>query len=382
MQTKFMMGHTSVDVVKIQEDQIRDELPAGVYTVCYTDLRGFYLTINKELLELPEKIYGNVMQRVEKCLTTYKDRSTSTGILLTGDKGTGKSLFMALLANEVVKQLNMPILIIRDGFCGSQFTSFIEEIGECCMVFDEFGKTYPAGYRGDPSTDKQKDLLTLMDGIDKTKRMFIMTENSELDINDFMLNRPSRIYYHFKYTKLDEASIVDYCEDKGVADTPTRDILEISRRSRIFSFDMLQTIVEEHTRFGTNIEDCVNDLNISLKDNLEELIDVIKIIDKETNEEIEVLDKDAQYRKPGRNTSTYIRIKTDESNKLTAEVKQAELSKELIEFIESETYDYEEIYISDNDLARQEGDKLVYDNNAYVIYAKEVPTKSYSYWAF
>lgn len=382
MKTKFMMGGTTVDVVKINEKDVRDELPAGVYTVCYNDLRGFYLTINKELLELPEKIYGKVMQRVNKCITTYNDRDTSTGILLTGDKGTGKSLFMALLANEVIKQLNMPILIVRDGFTGSQFTSFVEEIGECCMVFDEFGKTYPAGHRGDPSTDKQKDMLTLMDGIDKTKRMFIMTENSELDINDFMLNRPSRIYYHFKYKKLDEASITDFCEDKGVAEMPTKDILELSRRSRIFSFDMLQTIVEEHTRFSTSIEDCIEDLNINLKDNLEELISVVKVVDKETNEEIELLDKDAQVRKPNRHNSAYIRIKTDDNNKLTQEIKNANLSKELLEFVESESYDYDEIYISDSDLARQEGDKLVYDNKEYVVYAKEVPTKSYSYWAF
>jgi hypothetical protein len=108
---------------------------------------------------------------------------------------------------------------------------------------------YAADSRHNEKKPPQSALLSMMDGIDKTKRMFIFTENSQLDVSEFMLNRPSRVYYHFKYKKLDEASIMGYCKDKNVDIAVTKDIIDLARRLRIFSFDMLQSIVEEHLRF-------------------------------------------------------------------------------------------------------------------------------------
>lgn len=379
-----MMGSTTVDVVKMNEGTALDRLPAGVYTVCYHDLRGFYLKITKDSLAIPAKVYGNVQRRVDKCIRTYKERNTSTGILMTGDKGTGKSLFMSMLANTVIEELNMPVILVRDGFTGSEFTSFIEDIGECAMVFDEFGKMYPGGHRGDPDSDKQKDLLSLMDGVDKTKRLFIMTENSEFDVNDFMLNRPSRIYYHFKYRKLDEDSIIDFCADKGVSPQTTDEILGVSRRSRIFSFDMLQTIVEEHTRFGINVEETIEDLNIDLKNNEEEMMEIIKVIQKDTQEEVELFGTETVYPKPNR--TSYIRIRSNDEpgNMIIQQAKSSNVSKEIVEFLERENYEYEEVYINDSQLAYQHYDQLIYDNDEYVVYAKELPPKRFNYdaWAF
>jgi len=215
MKTKFMLNGTTVSVININEDFLLDVLPPKVYIAKYNQLTGFYLEAVTDKLELPAKIYGTTPDRVTKCIETYKSRDTSTGILLTGDKGTGKTLLMSLLANRVVSELNLPVILIKDAFAGSPFVTFIETIGECALVFDEFGKMYAASDRHIGENEvPQKALLSLMDGVDKTKRMFILTENSEVDINDFMLNRPSRIYYHFRYKKMEEASVVGYCLEK------------------------------------------------------------------------------------------------------------------------------------------------------------------------
>ena len=217
MQTKFMINGSTINVFNMNEETALDYLPAKIYTLKYDDFSGFFLEITKDILELPEKIYGKTMERVNKCLQTYQERTASTGILLTGDKGTGKSLLMSLLANEAIDKLELPVILIKDAFNGTKFVSFIESLGECCLVFDEFGKMYVSDDRhtGDNEVP-QKALLSLMDGVDKTKRLIIMTENHEFDINEFMLNRPSRVYYHFRYRKLDEESIVGYCNDHDV----------------------------------------------------------------------------------------------------------------------------------------------------------------------
>jgi polynucleotide 5'-kinase involved in rRNA processing len=127
-----MIDGSNVHIYKMNEETALDVLPPKIYTVRFHQLMGYYLEITKDRLEMPVKIYGTVEARVSKCVKTYMERSTSTGILLTGDKGTGKSLLMSMLANAVIDALNMPIILIKDAFTGTQFTSFIETIGECC----------------------------------------------------------------------------------------------------------------------------------------------------------------------------------------------------------------------------------------------------------
>ena len=287
MQTKFLFSGSNVSVVKLNTETARDLLPAQVYTVQFSELAGFSLSIVKDQLQVPEKIYGSAHERVEKCITTYKDRTASTGVLLTGDKGTGKTLTLSLLANKVITDLKLPVILIREPFNGEQFEQFIQMIGECCLIFDEFGKMYSAS-KHDDSKPSQEKLLSLFDGVDKTKRLLVLTENHEMNVSEFMLNRPSRIYYHFKYAKLEESSTRGYCSDHNVPENVISDILELSRRSKLFSFDMLQTIVEEYMRFGSPVEQTVEELNIDIRTVAAEEIQIIRVIDKNTKNEIKL----------------------------------------------------------------------------------------------
>jgi len=374
MKTKFFVSGSTVHVFNMNEETTLDALPPRIYTVQYSQLQGFYLTITKDQLELPEKIYGKTPGRVEKCLNTYKDRDTSTGILLTGDKGTGKTLLMSLLANKVVTDLELPVLLIKDAYAGSQFTDFIETIGECAVVFDEFGKMYASSDRHNNEGEiPQKALLSLMDGVDKTKRMFILTENSELDINDFMLNRPSRVYYHFKYKKLDEGSIVGYCQDNGVSKEIVKDITDVSRRSNIFSFDMLQSIVEEHLRFGTAIADTTEDLNIDLRESSGAMLEIVKIIERGTDTEREIFETPFVSKPGSANRYTYIKIKA------VARTDQVRGRADIPELDPDDLYD--EIYVQDEDLAYEKEGKLVYETDKFIFIAKNVETPRTNYWS-
>jgi len=292
--SKFIVSGSTVSIFKMDDGTSYDKLPPKVYSLAFNIMRGYYLEMFKDRLDVPEKIYGNVIERANKCITTYKDRDASTGILMTGDKGTGKSLLTALLANAVIEQLGLPVILVTKAHQGEAFSEFVRLIGECCFVFDEFGKMY--SIYDATETDEvnqrasQQQLLSLFDGVDKTKKMFILSENSETKISEYMLNRPGRIYYHFKYRKLDENSIIGYCKDFKIDDKISEDILEVSRLSKTFSFDMLQAIVEEHLRYKEDIKIVVEELNINISTDTS-MFEIVKIVDSATNEDLKILGK-------------------------------------------------------------------------------------------
>lgn len=362
MKTKFAMGGSSVQIFKLNQETVLNKLPAQIYSVAFHPMMGYSLNIVKKTLETPNKIYGKAIQRADKCINTYQNRSASTGILMTGDKGTGKTLQMAVLANKVLSDLDLPIIMITEPHSGAQFTKFIEDIGECCLIFDEFGKMYKATARGNIEADadapQQSTLLSLMDGVDKTKRMIILTENSEYDVSDFMLNRPSRIFYHFKYKKLEEESILGYCKDKKVDKNITDDILELSRKSKLFSFDMLQSIVEEYLRFGSPIKEIITDLNIDISEADIDRKQVLKIINKETNEELPIYGTDIVEGIDEYGASVFYKYKSKN---------------------EKDKRESKEIYIEGHQLVYKKQDQSIYETSHFTILTKDLTTKQQNY---
>ena len=240
-----------------------------------------------------------------------------------------------------------------------------------------------------------------MDGTDKTKRMFIMTENSEFDINEFMLNRPSRIYYHFKYKKLDEASVTGYCKDHDVRKEIVQEIVELSRRSKIFSFDMLQSIVEEHLRFDCSVEEAAIDLNIDTREDRGAMMEVTKIVERATEIEREIFDTPF-VTKPDRfdNHYVYIKVKNAKAQEVdrhnmpspegqTAEGWAESVTKKIAKMNDAPVAEdsndenqFEEIYVRDEDLAYESGDQLVYETDEYTFVARNVPLPKSNYNKF
>ena len=146
----------------IYDDSVKtyNELPTGAYEVCFNKMSGFYLRARNDF-KVTEKVYGNHSEKVDKVLKSFQLSDRNFGLILSGQKGIGKSLFMRVLA-ERAADLNYPVIVVDSYVPGvDNFLSSIEQ--ECIVLFDEFEKTFR---QDDDHHEPQEELLSLFDGID------------------------------------------------------------------------------------------------------------------------------------------------------------------------------------------------------------------------
>jgi hypothetical protein len=246
----FRSGNT-FHVAPADALNITETLPAGNYIVKFAELSGFYLE-QSEPFTLPGKVYGRTNSHAERVLNSFQDRDRNTGVLLVGEKGSGKTL----LARKIARDSGLPVLVINSAFTGDNFNSFLSSITQPCMVFfDEFEKIY--------EKDKQEKILTLLDGTYQSRKLFVITSNDKYRIDTHMRNRPGRIFYLIEFAGLDEEFVREYCQDvlKPEYQDWTEKIVDISALFDQFNFDMLVAMVEEVNRYGEEPKQLLTLLN-------------------------------------------------------------------------------------------------------------------------
>jgi hypothetical protein len=212
VENKFIVDGSRVFTAELPEGLVQDELPLAVYFL-KTAQGAMYLEKDTDEIELPERIYGTVTDKTSDVLTTYKAMDSSLGVMLTGYKGSGKSLQMNHIAQTALKDLKLPIIRITEPVHGASFQKFMDTIGEAVILIDEFGKLYPPDKEyDDTDTVDQNSLLSFFDGASAQKRIIILTENKTHLINDFIKERPGRVLFHWEYERLEEETLVEYCE--------------------------------------------------------------------------------------------------------------------------------------------------------------------------
>lgn len=99
--------------IEIYNDTVMtfNELPARAYIVRFEKMTGFYLDEYAEVEIKEDKIYGEHINKVKKVLRTYKAFNRNLGVILSGYKGIGKSLFARLLTVEAIKN-GIPIIVV------------------------------------------------------------------------------------------------------------------------------------------------------------------------------------------------------------------------------------------------------------------------------
>ena len=233
------------------------KLPIGTYLVDAVPGVGFFLRIAPSF-ELPTRLYGDVTDKAERILSTFEDRPhKSTGVLLSGEKGSGKTLLAKKLSIEGLKR-GYPTLIVNNSYTGDAFNTFLQSITQPCIIlFDEFEKVY--------NKDDQQGLLTLFDGFFTTTKLLVLTTNNYVAINDHLQNRPGRLYYALEFSGLSRDFILEYGKENLKNKSNIGNLGVIASMVNPISFDILQAIVEECNRYDETPVKAMEMLNVKMQ---------------------------------------------------------------------------------------------------------------------
>jgi len=356
MSIKYNHNGNTVQIFDFNDDQVKAKIEPAIYSVSFNKFMGYFLTKEGDNFILPKKVYGNAKKRSKKILRTYQDRTKNTGVILVGEKGAGKSLLSQVLGNRVISKLNLPVILVQEPFYGDDFLSFINKIGDCIIILDEFAKTYKADEDND---NLQEKLLTMFDGatgaMTESKILFVVLENDMYRLDNFIINRPGRFFYRFEYDKMELAAIKEYCKDKKLSKDFISDLMDYVKSRTAFSFDVLQSIVEEHIRYNETLSEIVESLNVERPDEFETVI-VRKVIDKGSNSEIPLKD-DARWE----SYDLYI----------------VNIVKDREKF--EEEYKGTDSYVNNEDITLQDGSVKVFDNGDFIIVTETIKEAKIDY---
>lgn len=141
------------------------------------------------------------------------------------------------------------------------------------LVVDEFEKTYKSyskNYESDGlvessnsnqfKDDHQESFLSIMDGTNTSNKiLFLLTVNETHLMNDYLKNRPNRIFYNFKYKRISNDIVDLYIEENLKDKNKINDVISVLNKYRSLNFDMMASFVEEVNRYP---EDTVEEISL------------------------------------------------------------------------------------------------------------------------
>ena len=249
----YMKSGNTFRIATKESMDLHEQLPAGNYVVKMDPFDNFFIE-QIEDFDTPSKLYGDTTRNTDRIINSFWNRDKSTGVMLVGEKGSGKTLLSKNICIELAKQ-SVPTIVINAPWHGDKFNTLIQSIEQPCVVlFDEFEKVY--------NSEEQEALLTLLDGIYSSKKLFMLTSNDKWRVDSHMRNRPGRIFYMVNFTGLDADFIREYCVDNLKNQKHTETIVNIASVFSAFNFDMLKAMVEEMNRYNETPQEAMRILNV------------------------------------------------------------------------------------------------------------------------
>lgn len=254
------------------------DLPVGTYHIeTIKNMAGGTTLALRQIpdLKVTEKMYGDVQPRIDRIQAAFKKATRSLGVILSGAKGIGKSMFTRKLAETAIAD-GVPVLVIDGQVDGlARFLDSIDD--EIMVVFDEFEKRFRemTDYDGNEVDSGQDALLSLFDGMSCRKKLYVVTCNETSNLNDFLLNRPGRFHYHIRFDYPDRNAVMQYLVDnldKTAADQIPAVANFVARVP--LNYDCLAAIAFE-LNLGGKFKDVIDDLNINAENSLR--YDVISV---------------------------------------------------------------------------------------------------------
>lgn len=250
--------------------RFNEGLPVGTYRAKTIVMNGVPVNVlaPADDLVVSEKQYGTGPRKINRILKAYGKMDRSLGVILSGPKGIGKSMFARQLSIEAKDKLGMSTIIVDANVRG--ITEILESIDdECLVLFDEFDKTYTRCEveNGDLDSEQNK-LLSLFDGVSSKKKLYVVTCNRLYGLSDLIVDRPGRFHYHIRFGYPDAAQITQYMLDNldEEAQTQIPEVLAFCKFTEL-NYDQLRAIAFE-LNLGGEFTDVIDDLNILNQDDV------------------------------------------------------------------------------------------------------------------
>lgn len=238
-----------------------DLQPKTVYSVDYDSYECKFTLFESPSLKLPDEVYlsENDSKFINKILNRFeKSKNEVTGVMLSGLKGSGKTV----MCKKMALDSNLPIILIDKSIhpkALSRLFNLLEDIDICVIIdeIDKLGKEYDDSY-----------LLKILDGIDSSgRKLMLFTCNDDRAINEFLIDRCSRIRYWKEFDEMSNKLIKYIIENRLDNKDKVKPVLDfITNHFGCISFDNVNSFIEEvNENPKDTFEELFNDMNLSIK---------------------------------------------------------------------------------------------------------------------
>lgn len=255
-----------------------DLINGKVYNLKWDRYNGMSYFEEDGSLSLPSKVYTTKSDDIFiKRVNTYfqKTSKLSTGVMLSGIKGTGKTV----MAKVIAKNSNLPIIVVDEDYPTGRINDFFRKFETpVTIIFDEVDKHWDT-----------ENLLGWLDGVQtNAKKLVLFTCNNEDRVNDYLKDRCSRVRYIRHFEANDNARFLrEILRDKGIAEDNIENTYTfIVNNFGLLSIDNILSFIDEKLLFPElSNEEIFNDMNISSKRGKKNIVEETSDYENEENED-------------------------------------------------------------------------------------------------
>lgn len=220
-------------------------LPKGIYEV-KESMTGYYLNRLGDSFVFNYKLYGINNEFIDHFVKTYNNTTGNLGVLFNGIKGTGKTV----TAEELCNRIGLPVIIVKSCKEVNDMLKFLAtQINfDCIFFFDEYEKEFR----------ESSSVLSFMDDVHNSqyRKIFLLTTN-ELEINNNLLGRPSRIRYVRSFGNLPEETTLELLNDILIDKDAIEPVLDLIRQMQIITVDLVKALAQEVNIHGKDKIDMI-----------------------------------------------------------------------------------------------------------------------------
>lgn len=243
-----------------------DLIDGKVYNLKYSRYEGMSYFEEDGSLNLPAKVYLTDDDKIFiKRVNSYFEKTSklSTGVMLSGIKGTGKTV----MAKVIAQNSGLPVIVVNEDFPTSKINDFFCKFSHpVVVIFDEVDKHWDT-----------EDLLGWLDGVQtNAKKLVLFTCNNEDRVNSYLKDRCSRVRYNRHFEANDNARFLkEILKDKGIAENEIEETYNfIVANFNLLSIDNILSFIDEKLMFSElSNDDILKDMNIVNKNNKKRNID-------------------------------------------------------------------------------------------------------------